>query len=135
LSNETPWGLMHCLYLAKTKQLPRVVSLQNPYSLFSRLFELGLAESVHKENVGFVGHLPLAFGVLTGKYLHGEQPEDSRLTRWRNFSRYSSERGMTAAAHYVKLAENNALSPVQMAIAYAARQPLISSVLIGATQL
>ena len=90
LSNETPWGMHEYLRLAEVADLPRVVSIQNPYNLLNRTFEVGLAEMAIREQVGLLAYSPLAFGMLTGKYENGARPENARLTRWERFSRYSS---------------------------------------------
>lgn len=133
LSNETPWGLMRCVAAAEAGGLPRVVSIQNPYSLLNRTFEIGLAECAKREHVGLLAYSPLAFGVLTGKYLHGARPDGARLSLWERFSRYSGERGMAAAAHYIALAENHGLSPAQMALAFVIGRSFVTSTIIGAT--
>ena len=89
LSNETPWGVMTFLEIARREGLPVVASIQNPYSLLNRTFEIGLAEVSHRESVGLLAYSPLAFGVLSGKYLGGNRPEGARLTIFDRFSRYS----------------------------------------------
>lgn len=135
LCNETSWGLMRCVAAAEHMGLPRIASIQNPYSLLNRTFEIGLAECTRREHVGMLAYSPLAFGVLTGKYLHGARPKDARLTLWDRFSRYSSERGMAAAAHYIALAENHGLTPAQMAIAFVINQHFVTGAIIGATSM
>lgn len=135
LCNETSWGLMSCLAAADNVGLPRVAAIQNPYSLLNRTFEIGLAECAAREQVGLLAYSPLAFGVLTGKYLHGARPKDARLTLWERFSRYSSERGMAAAAHYIALAEKNGYSPAQMALAFVLSRHFVTSAIIGATSM
>ncbi len=80
LSNETPWGTQRFLHLADTLNLPRAVSIQNPYNLLNRTFEVGLAEIAIREQIGLLAYSPLAFGVLAGKYLDGARPADGRLT-------------------------------------------------------
>ncbi len=133
ISNETPWGLMRYLQAAENAGLPRLASIQNPYSLLNRTFEIGLAECAEREDVRLLAYSPLAFGVLTGKYLKGAQPAGARLTLWDRFSRYSNERGTVAAAHYVALAEKNDLNPAQMALAYINSRSFVTSNIIGAT--
>ncbi len=133
ISNETPWGLMRYLQATETAGLPRLASIQNPYSLLNRTFEIGLAECAEREDVRLLAYSPLAFGVLTGKYLKGARPADARLTLWDRFSRYSNERGTIATAHYVALAEKNDLGPAQMALAYINSRSFVTSNIIGAT--
>ncbi len=133
ISNETPWGAMRFMQLAQTKALPRAVSIQNPYSLLNRTFEVGLAEIAHREDLGLLAYSPLAFGTLSGKYLNSAQPADGRLTRYSRFSRYSSEVAQLAIAAYVALARQHGLDPAQMALAYLHSRPFITSTIIGAT--
>ncbi|MBI42598.1 NADP(H)-dependent aldo-keto reductase [uncultured Marinobacter sp.] len=133
LSNETPWGLAEYLRLSREKGWPRVASIQNPYNLLNRSFEVGLAEFAHREQVGLLAYSPLAFGMLTGKYLGGKWPEKGRLTLYERFSRYSSERALDATRAYVELARQHGLSPAQMALAYVNSRDFVTSNIIGAT--
>jgi aryl-alcohol dehydrogenase-like predicted oxidoreductase len=133
ISNETPWGLHRYLELADRRGLPRVVSIQNPYSLLNRSFEVGLAEMAIKEHVGLLAYSPLGFGVLTGKYLGGARPESARVVRWSRFARYSGAIGEQATAAYVAIASAHGLHPAQMALAFVNRQSFVASTLIGAT--
>ena len=133
LSNETPWGVMEFIRLADQMNLPRVVSVQNPYSLLNRSYEVGLAEVSIREKVGLLAYSPLGFGVLSGKYLNGAQPARGRLTLFKDYTRYSSENAIAATAAYVKLAQNHGLDPAQMALAYIHSRPFVTSTIIGAT--
>ncbi|NRA45622.1 MAG: NADP(H)-dependent aldo-keto reductase [Oligoflexales bacterium] len=133
LSNETPWGAMKFLQIAKEKSWPKVVSIQNPYNLLNRIYEIGLAEVSCRENCGLLTYSPLAFGVLSGKYLGGKKPEGARVTIWERFSRYSNENGFKATERYVELANFCKMDPSQMAIAFCLKQPFMTSVIIGAT--
>ena len=135
VSNETPWGTMTYLEYAERNGLPRIVSIQNPYSLLNRTFEIGLAEVAHREGVGLLPYSPLGFGVLTGKYLGGAQPADARLTLYKQYSRYANDAGVKATEAYVKLASSHGLSPTQMALAYVLSRPFVTSAIIGATRL
>jgi aryl-alcohol dehydrogenase-like predicted oxidoreductase len=135
LSNETPWGVLECLRLAEQHGLPRTVSIQNPYSLLNRTFEVGLAEIALREQVGLLAYSPLAFGVLSGKYLDGARPAGARLTRYGQFARYLGERSQHATAAYVDIARRHGLDPAQMALAFVNRQPFVTSNIIGATTL
>ena len=133
VSNETPWGLMQYLRNAELHNLPRVMSIQNSYSLLNRHFEVGLAEIAVNEQVGLLAYSPLAMGMLTGKYLNGAKPEGARLSRWTQYSRYSSPNSQNATAAYVKLAQKHGISPTQMALAFVNQQAWTSSNIIGAT--
>ncbi|MCB8890562.1 NADP(H)-dependent aldo-keto reductase [Vreelandella malpeensis] len=133
LSNETPWGVMRMLQLAETFDLPRVASVQNPYNLLNRSFEVGLAEIAHREDVGLLAYSPLAFGVLSGKYLNGAQPAKGRLTLYERFKRYTSPQAEEATQAYVALAREHGLDPAQMALAFVNSRSFLTSNIIGAT--
>ncbi|MCU7905311.1 MAG: NADP(H)-dependent aldo-keto reductase [Candidatus Thiodiazotropha sp. (ex Epidulcina cf. delphinae)] len=135
VSNETPWGLMRYLHLAEVQGLPRVVSIQNPYSLLNRTFEIGLAEIAHREACGLLAYSPMAFGVLSGKYLEGKRPPGARLTRYQRFNRYSTPQAERATLQYVQLARKHGLEPAQMALAFVTSRAFVSSNIIGATTL
>lgn len=135
LSNETPWGTMEYLRLAREKSWPRVASIQNPYNLLNRSFEVGMAEIAHREQAGLLAYSPLAFGMLSGKYLGGKWPEKARMTLYERFSRYTNSRGMEATRAYVELARQHGLSPVQMALAYVNSRSFVTSNIIGATSM
>ncbi|GAB2803537.1 NADP(H)-dependent aldo-keto reductase [Halomonas shantousis] len=133
LSNETPWGVMHSLRLAETQGIPRVVSVQNPYNLLNRSFEVGLAEIAHREHVGLLAYSPLAFGALSGKYLNGARPPQGRLTLFERFKRYTSDVADEAIHAYVDIAHEHGLDPAQMALAFVNSRPFLTSNIIGAT--
>ena len=135
LSNETPWGLMQFLRFAAAEGLPRVVSIQNPYNLLNRTFEIGLAEMAIREKVGLLAYSPLGFGALSGKYLNGQKPAGARMTLWTRFGRYTSPRGEEATAAYVEVARANGLDPTQMALAYVNGRQFLTSNIIGATNM
>jgi len=133
LSNETPWGTMRALQLAEAQGLPRPQSIQNPYNLLNRTFEIGLAEISLREQCGLLAYSPMAFGVLSGKYLGGARPAGSRLTLFERFDRYSNPQAESAAARYVALARRHGLDPAQMALAWVTSRPFVTSNIIGAT--
>lgn len=135
VSNETPWGVMRYLQLAEKHELPRIVSIQNPYSLLNRSFELGLAEISQHEGVELLAYSSLAFGTLSGKYLNGAKPAGARNTLFSRFTRYSSEQSNQAVSEYVALAKKQGLDPSQMALAFVRQQPFVASTLLGATTL
>ena len=135
LSNETVWGTMQWLQLAEKHNLPRVVSMQNEYSLLQRHYDLEMAELTRHEQVGLLAYSPLAAGVLTGKYLDGPMPEGSRgaisgSAFWRN-NEYSSK----AVKAYKAIAEKHELDLAQMALAFTLSRPFMNSVIIGATNM
>ncbi|MFO7908644.1 NADP(H)-dependent aldo-keto reductase [Vreelandella aquamarina] len=133
LSNDTPWGVMKCLELADRLGLPRVASVQNPYNLLNRTFEVGLAEIAHREDVGLLAYSPLGFGVLSGKYLNNNRPAEARLTLFERFSRYTSSEAESATQAYVNLAHKHGLDPAQMALAFVNTRSFLTSNIIGAT--
>ncbi|OZI17737.1 NADP(H)-dependent aldo-keto reductase [Bordetella genomosp. 7] len=135
VSNETPWGVAQFLKHAEALGLPRIESIQNPYSLLNRTYESGLSEFSHREQVSLLAYSPLAMGVLSGKYLGGARPDNARLTLFTRFTRYSNERAEAATQQYVQLARQHGLSPVHLALAWVNQQPSVASNLIGATTL
>ncbi|MGH8548033.1 MAG: NADP(H)-dependent aldo-keto reductase [Methylococcales bacterium] len=134
VSNETPWGVMQYLSCSERLGLPRIVSIQNPYNLLNRSFEVGLAEIAHREKVGLLAYSPLAFGTLSGKYLTGK-PENARLILYPDYARYTKAEGIAATRAYVELARSLGLSPAQMALAYINSRPFLTANIIGATTL
>ncbi|KIO38209.1 NADP(H)-dependent aldo-keto reductase [Shewanella sp. cp20] len=136
VSNETPWGLMKYLQLAEKHGLPRIISVQNPYNLLNRSFEVGMAEIAHREELPLLAYSPLAFGALSGKYLDGQWPEGARLTLFKRFARYTgSQMALDATQAYVELAREFNLSPAQMALAFVNGRRFVGSNIIGATNL
>ena len=135
LSNETPWGTMKFLGLADSGNLPRPVSIQNPYNLLNRTFEVGLAEVAIREQCGLLAYSPLAFGMLSGKFENGARPAGSRLALFSRFTRYANDQAIAATSRYVALAREHGLDPAQMALAFVTAQPFVISNIIGATSL
>ncbi len=131
LSNETPWGLMK--FLSLDGNGPRVASIQNPYSLLNRVFEIGLAEVAIREDCGLLAYSPLAFGALSGKYLGGARPDGARYTLFPQYGRYFQARPEATTEAYVALAQRHSLEPSRMALAYACSRPFVNSVIIGVT--
>ena len=133
LSNETPWGVCECLRLSDGG-LPRPASVQNPYNLLNRSYEIGMAEMSAREECGLLAYSPLGFGVLSGKYLGGKKPAGARLTLWGDrFSRYGQPEAARATEAYVALAKKRGLDPAQMALAFTIERPFLTSSIIGAT--
>ena len=135
ISNETPWGMAEYLQKAKQERLPKIVTIQNPYNLLNRTFEIGAAEFAHRENVGLLAYSPLGFGVLSGKYLNDKKPDGARLTLFDRFTRYTNENGIKCTSAYVDLAAENGLDPAQMALAFVNSRPFLTSNIIGATDM
>ncbi len=136
ISNETPWGAMRFLMESKVHaSLPRTITIQNPYNLLNRLFEVGLSEISIREKVGLLAYSPLGFGALSGKYLGGMRPATSRITLFPNYNRYTSEQAIKATEKYHKLAQDHDLSMAQMALAFVNTRPFVTSNIIGATSM
>ncbi len=135
LSNETPWGAMKFLQLAESRGWPRAVSIQNPYNLLNRSFEVGLAEVAIREQCGLLAYSPLAFGMLSGKYEGGARPANARISLFSRFTRYTNPESIAACSRYVALAREHGLDPAQMALVFVSAQPFVTSTIIGATTL
>lgn len=135
LSNETPWGIMRFLNESKYNHLPKISTIQNPYSLLNRQFEVGSAEICMRENVGLFTYSPLAFGVLSGKFLTGESHPNARIKLFPQFSRYNSAQCNEATQRYSEIAKKHGISLAQMALAFVNQQAFVTSNIIGATTL
>lgn len=133
LSNETPWGVAEFLRCSREFGLARVASIQNPYNLLNRAFEVGLAEFAHREDVGLLAYSPLGMGMLTGKYRNGAKPEGARLSKFTRFQRYMSELAESTTELYLQIADKHGLDAGQMALAYVNDRPFTTSNIIGAT--
>lgn len=133
LSNETPWASMKYISLSEQYDLPRMKTIQNPYSLLNRTFEVGNAEVAHREQLGLLAYSPLAFGVLSGKYRNGKLPENSRLKLFPRMARYSSEESRQATEAYAAIAAKHGLSLTQLSLAFVTDRPFVTSNIIGAT--
>ena len=135
ISNENSWGTMRYLEESKNHNLPRVATIQNAYSLLTRTFETDLAEVALREHVGLLAYSPMAFGVLSGKYIKGNAADNARLKLFPRFARYSGEKAEEAVKHYLRIAEDNSMSLAQMSLAFVNQQPFVTSTIIGATNL
>ena len=134
LSNETPWGVMKYLQISKEKNFPRMMSIQNVYSLVNRVFDIHNSEVSIRESCGLLAYSPLAGGRLSGKYIGGKNPQKARYTLWpRRFSRHHTERGERAIEKYFKLAQKHNISPSTFANAFVNDRPFVTSNIIGAT--
>lgn len=135
LSNDTPWGVMRYLWEAEKHHLIAPITIQNPYSLLNRLYEVGLAEISHREKIGLLAYSPLGFGVLSGKYLDDKRPAGARLTLYDRYERYINEEAKRATKAYAKIAQEFDLDMAQMALAFVNSRPFVTSNIIGATNL
>lgn len=135
VSNETPWGVMRFLEESKKHDLPRIATIQNPYSLLNRTFEVGLSETCYRENVGLLAYSPLGFGTLTGKFLTGELLPKARINLFPRFSRYSGEQSKKAVKLYQEVADSFGLTLTEMALAFVQHQAFVTATIIGATNL
>ena len=133
ISNEKAWGTMRYLEESKANNLPRMITVQNAYSLINRVFEGDMAEIALRENIGLLAYSPMAFGVLSGKYINGTDSDSSRLNLFPRFSRYSSKQSTEATKAYLKIAKEHELKPSQMALAFVTERPFVTSNIIGAT--
>ncbi|MCL4117597.1 UNVERIFIED_CONTAM: hypothetical protein GTU68_066765 [Idotea baltica] len=135
ISNETPWGLNNFLKVAAQHNLPRCMSVQNPYSLLNRLYEVGLAEVSIREKAGLLAYSPMAFGLLSGKYHKKTDSKNSRLNKFKNMARYNSQNCFDATAKYLEIAEKHGLTLAEMSLAFINQQLFVTSNIIGATNL
>ena len=134
LSNETPWGLSKFLEISKDKNLPRILSVQNPYNLLNRTYEVGLAEMSVREQSGLLAYSPLACGYLSGKYRNNQLPKGSRIALHKDFwTRYNKPNAEKAIEAYFQIAEKYKLNLAQMSLKFLEIQPFVTSVIIGAT--
>jgi aryl-alcohol dehydrogenase-like predicted oxidoreductase len=134
LSNETPWGFSKFLEISEKLNLPRVVSVQNPYNLLNRAYDIGMSEISCRENAGLLAYSPLAIGYLSGKYRNNQMPKNSRIDLFGNFwTRYKEENAKKAIDDYFKLAKDSGLSLTQLALAFVNSRPFVTSNIIGAT--
>ena len=136
LSNESAWGLSKYLEISKSKNLPKMMSVQNPYNLLNRTYEIGLAEISIREKSGLLAYSPLASGILSGKYRNGALPEGSRMKLFGDrFPRYKTKNATNAVEEYYKISTNHNLNLAQMSLKFCELQPFITSIIIGATSM
>ena len=134
LSNETSWGTMKFLSIAKENNFPKIVSIQNEYSLLCRHFDLDLAEVCHHEKIGLLSFSPIACGILSGKYLNGNIPKGSRKSIYNDLGNRHSNTVEKASQEYISLSQKFNLNPSQMALAFCLQRPFMTSVIFGATK-
>ena len=133
MSNETPYGLSRYLEISKNKGAPRMMSVQNPYNLVNRTYEIGMSEISIREKCGLLVYYPLAAGGLSGKYRNGKMPEDSRMALFKGWERHLNPLAMKAYDKYYKLAKDFNLTMVQLAQSFVNSRPFVTSNIIGAT--
>jgi aryl-alcohol dehydrogenase-like predicted oxidoreductase len=135
ISNEKAWGTMRYLEESKHHNLPRMITIQNAYSLLNRVFEGDMAEIAIREQLGLLAYSPMAFGVLSGKYIKGTAGDNARLKLFPRFARYSSEQSTEATKGYLKIAEQHNITLAQLSLAFVTSRPFITSNIIGATSI
>ena len=133
MSNETPYGLSKYIELSKSKKLPRMMSVQNPYNLVNRTYEIGMSEISIREKCGLLVYYPLATGALSGKYRNGQMPKNSRQALFKGWERHLNPLAMKAYEEYYKLAKENNMTMAQLAQAFVNTRPFVTSNIIGAT--
>ena len=133
MSNETPYGLSKYIELSKSKNLPRMMSVQNPYNLVNRTYEIGMSEISIREKCGLLVYYPLAAGALSGKYRNGLMPKNSRQALFKGWERHLNPLAMKAYDEYFKLANEHGLTMVQLAQSFVNSRPFVTSNIIGAT--
>ena len=134
LSNENPWGFMKFIEYSKIG-LPKMITIQNPYSLLNRLFEIGNAEVCKREETGLLAYSPLGFGVLSGKYRNGKIPDNSRLKLFPNLSRFSNDNCVKAVDMYYQISQKYNMTLAEMSLAFVNDRPFVTSNIIGATSM
>ena len=136
LSNETPWGFSKFLQIAKEQKLPKIVSVQNPYNLINRTYEIGMSEISMREGAGLLAYSPLGVGYLTGKYRNNKKPKNSRLDLfYENYPRYHNQRTYNAVDEYFKIAQKHKISLTQLSLAFVNSRDFVTSNIIGATKM
>ena len=135
LSNEKGWGTMRYAEEVRKDNLPKISTIQNAYSLLNRVFEGDLAEISLRENIGLLAYSPLAFGVLSGKYIKGTAADNARLNLFPRFARYSSAQSTEATKQYLDLANDIGISLTTLSLAFVNQRPFVTSNIIGATNL
>ena len=135
VSNETPYGLSKYLEISKNKNLPRMMSIQNPYSLVNRTYEIGLSEISIRDKCGLLAYYPLATGYLSGKYRNNQKPKNSRQALFKGWERFGNSRAVRSYDKYYDLAKEFKMSATQLALAFVNSREFVTSNIIGATSL
>jgi aryl-alcohol dehydrogenase-like predicted oxidoreductase len=135
LSNENAWGVMRTCGIADMKNLERPISIQNPYNLLNRSYEVGLSEISLREKISLLVYSPMGFGLLSGKFHKGLDTPNDRINQFKNLARYNGVKSHEATAKYIKIAEDAGLTPAQMALAFVNDRPFVTCNIIGATNM
>jgi aryl-alcohol dehydrogenase-like predicted oxidoreductase len=135
ISNEKAWGTMRYVEEIRKDSLTPISTAQNAYSLLNRTYEGDLAEVSLREDIGLLAYSPLAFGVLSGKYIEGTAADNARLKLFPRFARYSSAQSTEATKQYLTLAQDLGISLTTLALAFVNQRPFVTSNIIGATNL
>jgi aryl-alcohol dehydrogenase-like predicted oxidoreductase len=135
LSNETSWGVMRTCQVADAHGWARPLTIQNPYSLLNRSYEVGLAEISMREKIGLLAYSPLGFGRLSGKFERGEDKPEDRINQFKNLARYNGPQSIEATKLYMQIAKDCGLTSAQMALAFVTTRPFVASNIIGATSM
>ncbi len=135
VSNESPWGMMKYQEITKKEKLTGISTIQNPYSLLNRTFEIGMSEVCHREEIQLLPYSPLGFGVLTGKYIENRSSPQDRLNRWPDYKRYNNPAAIEATKKYNELAKSHGISLTHMALQFVTNRPFVLSNIIGATNI
>ena len=134
LSNETAWGMTKYLQISEKKRLPRPVTIQNGYNLINRIFDIANSEVSMRENMGLLAHSPLAGGILSGKYLNGKKPLNSRFySRPKSFLLHNSNRAEIAIKKYKRISNKYNISLSCLAYLFVLSRPYLTSCVIGAS--
>ncbi len=133
ISNETPWGMMEYIRMSEKYDLPRIMTVQNPYSLLNRTYEVGLAEMSIREKAGLIAYSPMAFGLLSGKYHKKMDSPSDRINQFKTMSRYKSQQCYDATTQYISIAEKHGITPAEMSLAWINQQEFVTANIIGAT--
>ena len=133
LSNETPWGMMRTMNIANKKNFQPPLSIQNPYNLLNRSFEIGLSEISIREKISLLAYSPMGFGMLSGKFHKKADKPSDRINQFKTLSRYNSQQCWDATERYIKIAEDAGLTIAQMSLAFVNDRPFMTSNIIGAT--
>jgi aryl-alcohol dehydrogenase-like predicted oxidoreductase len=133
LSNESAWGIMRTCSIADRKNQPRPLSIQNPYNLLNRSYEVGLSEISIRENISLLAYSPMAFGLLSGKFHKGIDTPNDRINQFKNLARYNGAKSHEATALYMQIADEAGISAAQMALSFVNDRPFVTSNIIGAT--
>ena len=111
----------------------RFMSVQNEYSVLHREPERGVLEECRRAGLAFIPYFPLASGLLTGKYRHGQPPpKGSRLESQFGTEPFTKE-NLLLVESLLKFATSRGRTLVELAMSWLASRPAVASVIAGAT--